>query len=324
MDTNVATTILKSNIGKAIMFSQKKPFNIYLNYSLVDDTCILEFSSKLLLDRYPELINKTNILNCLENLGNFGFCELDTDGIVHQSELLTCDVTSDIVGIVQPDRLAMKSCLLNHNKFRVQKYGNSGYTVNKMVKTTSRRLRMIIYDKGKELRKKTNAEYLSMLSDADSLLSYFDGKFRVEANINTKEQIRKLFHTKTTDLLDVLNSKANPLLTLFDEVFVFSEEPEQQNQEMPSPLSHLKLKTVKNALLLEACEYDMEKVDLLLNNTLSPNTDKSKYRAELNKLLNSWPQPNKNVAVMKRVRQEIAKCNNSNSDETANGLAERE
>jgi hypothetical protein len=62
---------------------------------------------------------------------------------------------------------------------------------------------------------------------------------------------------------------------------------------------------VKNALLLEACEYDMEKVDLILNNTLSPNTDKSKYRAELNKLLNSYPQPNKNIQVMKQIREAL-------------------
>ena len=305
MDSNVTTTILKNNIGKAIIYSQKRPFNIYMNYSLLDNTCILEFSSKLLLDSYPELINRNNILKCFENIEKIGFCEVDIDGIVNKSELLTCDVTKDISGIVQPDRLAMKSCLINHNKFRVQKYGNSGYTVNKMVKTSNRQLRMIIYDKEKELRKKTNTEFLGMLNDVDSMLAYFSGKFRVEANINTKEQIRQLFHTETTDLLDVLDSKANPLLTMFDEVFTFPEEPDQQNLAMPSPLSLQTLKMVKNALLLEACEYDMEKVDLLLNNTLSPNTDKSKYRAELNKLMNSYPLPNKNIQVMKQIREAL-------------------
>jgi hypothetical protein len=174
-----------------------------------------------------------------------------------------------------------------------------------MVKTKSRQLRMIIYDKGKELRKKTNADFLGMVNDMDTMLGYYDGKFRVEANVNTKEQIRQLFQTNTTDLMDVLNSKANPLLTLFDDVFVFPEEPDQQNQVMPEPLSHTKLKTVKNALLLKECEYDMEKVDLILNNTLSPNTDKSKYRAELNKLLNSYPLPNRNIQMMKKVRESI-------------------
>jgi len=305
INSDVTTTILKNNIGKAIRYSQKKPFNIYMNYSLLDNTCILEFSSKLLLDRYPELINRNNIHECFENIEEIGFCEVDIDGIINHSELLTCDVTKDISGIVQPDRLAMKSCLINHNKFRVQKYGNSGHTVNKMVKTSNRQLRMIIYDKEKELRKKTNAEFLGMLNDVDSMLAYFAGKFRVEANINTKEQIRQLFHTETTDLLDVLDSKANPLLTMFDEVFTFPEEPDQHNLAMPSPLSLQTLKMVKNALLLEACEYDMEKVDLILNNTLSPNTDKSKYRAELNKLLNSYPQPNKNIQVMKKIREAL-------------------
>lgn len=305
MDSNVTTRILKNNIGTAIRYSHKKPYSIYMNYSLQDNACIIEFSSKVLLERYPELINKNNIHQCLQNFENIGFCKIDIDSIMNDSELLTCDITRDISGIIHPDRLAMKSCLINHNKFRVQKYGNSGYSVDKMVKTSNRKLRIIIYDKGKELQKKTNAEFLAMLKDMDNLLAYFDGKFRVEANINTKEQIRQLFQTESTYLLDVLNSQANPLLTLFDEVFVFPDEPDQQIQVMPSPLSHMKLKMVKNALLLEACEYDMEKVDLVLNNTLSPNTDKSKYRAELNKLLNSYPLPNTNIQVMKQIREAL-------------------
>lgn len=306
MNLDVSTKIMKSNIGIALRYTQKKPYSIYTNYSLQDNTCIFEFSSKILLDHYPHLINKNNIHECFENLEKMGFCEMDIDGIISDSELLTCDITRDISDIVLPDRLAMKSCLVNHNKFRVQKYGNSGHAVNKMVKTSNRKLRIIIYDKGKELRKKNNAEFIGMLNDADSMLASFDGKLRVEANVNTKEQIRNLFQTRTTELLDVLNSEANPLLTLFDEVFAFPEEPEHQNLVLPSPLSFPKLKMVKNALLLQACEYDMEKVDLLLNNTLSPCTDKSKYRAELNKLLNSYPLPNKNIQVMKKIREQIA------------------
>lgn len=316
MDSDVTTKILRSNIGTSIRYSQKTPFNIYMDYSLQDNRCVIEFSSKVLLDRYPELININNIQQCFENINRIGFCEMDVDGIIHQSELLTCDMTIDISGIVQPDQLSLKSCLVNLNKFRVQKYGNSGYTINKMVKTRNRQLRIIIYDKGKELRKKTNGEFLGLLIDADSMLTYFDGKFRVEANINTKEQIRQLFQTKTTDLLDVLKSEANPLLTIFDEFFSFTEEPEQLNQVMPSPLSFPKLRMVKNALLLAACEYDMEKVGLVLNNTLSANTDKSKYRAELIKLLNSYPLPNKNIALMNRIRDEIANSSTRNNNQT--------
>ena len=238
------------------------------------------------------------------------------DDLIIDSEVLTCDVTCDISSIVQPDLLAMKLCLVNHNKFKVQKYGNSGYSVNKMVKTRNRQLRIILYDKGKELRKKTNAEFLSMLSDANSMLEYFDGKFRVEANINTKEQIRQLFQTKNTDLLDVLKSATNPLLTIFDKVFAFPNEPEWQNQAMPSPLSYPKLGIIKDALLLEACEYDMEKVDFVLNNALSPNTDKSKYRKKLNELLITYPLPNKNIALMRKIREEIAKFGNRSNNQT--------
>lgn len=281
-----------------------------MNYNLNSDECVLEFSSKLLLDRYPELINKSSIQDCLKNIESLGICEMDIDGVMQQSNVLTCDITTDFNGIVLPDRLAIKSCIHNHNKYRVQKYGNSGNEINKMVKTSHRKFRMIIYDKGKELRKRKNAGFLGMVNDRDTMLQYFDGKHRVEANIKTQKQIRQLFQTETTELMAVLNSKANPLLTLFDEVFVFPEEPDQMNNVMPEPLSHSKLKMVKNALLLKECEYDMEKVDLILNNTLSPNTDKSKYRAELNKMLNSYPLPNKNIQVMKKVRDSIENCVN--------------
>jgi len=305
LDPNVTDIILKNNISMARRYSQKKPFKIYMNYSLLNNECLIEFSSKLLLDRYPELINKNNIYDCFKNIENIGICKIDIEGAVQDSELLTCDITKDFSGIAQPDRLAMKSCLRNLNKYRVQKYGYSGNEVIKMVKTSSRKNRLIIYDKGKELRKKTNTDFLGMVNDSDALIEYFDGKFRVEANIKTQKQIRQLFQTDTTNLIDVLNSKENPLLTIFDDFFSFPEEPDQKNQKMLSPLSYPKLKMVKNALFLEACKYDMEKVDLILNNTLSPNTDKSKYRAELNNLLNSYPQPNKNIQVMKKVRELI-------------------
>ncbi len=169
LDPDVTTTILNNNISMAKRYSQKKPFKIFMNYSLQNNTCIIEFSSKLLLDRYSELINKNNIHDCFQNFENIGFCEMDIEGVIQNSEFLTCDITTDISGIVLPDRLAMKSCLRNHNKFRVQKYGNSGHTVNKMVKTSNRQLRMIIYDKGKELRKKTNAEFLGMVNDRNTM-----------------------------------------------------------------------------------------------------------------------------------------------------------
>ncbi len=305
IDPNVTSLIMKNDISIARRYSQMRPYKAYMNYNLNSDKCVVEFSSKLLLDRYPELINRNNIRDCLLNFESLGFCDMDVDGVMQESEVLTCDITTDISGIVQPDRLAIKSCIRNHNKFRVQKYGNSGSEINKMVKTSHRKIRMIIYDKAKELRKKKNAGFLGLVNDQSSMLDYFDGKFRIEANINTQKQIRQLFQTDTTDLMAILQSQANPLLTLFDEVFVFPEEPDQDNHDMPSPLSHKDLKTVKNALLLEKCGYDMEMIDLVLKNTLSPRTDKSKYRAVFNKLLNSYPLPNKNMQVMKTVRDLI-------------------
>ena len=307
LDADVTTTVLKSKKHHTIRYNQKKPYNLFINYSLVDNNCVIEFSAKVLQDRYPELINKNNIHDCFKNVNDLGFCEIDINGIANDSKLLSCDVTTDIDNVSMPDKLAIKSCLKHLNKYQVQKYGNSGHTITKMVKTKNRQIRLSIYDKSKELYKATNADFLELCNDRYGMLAYFNGKFRLEANVKTKLQIKQLFNINDNNLIDVLNSPANPLLTLFDEVFIFPEEPDQQIQDKPDPLTLGKLSDVKNALLLEKCDYDIEKVEVVLKTSLSPNTNTRNYKARLISLMNTFHQPNKNIKVMKKFREELSK-----------------
>ncbi|MCK5138069.1 MAG: hypothetical protein KAR19_19955 [Bacteroidales bacterium] len=314
LDANVTTIVMKNNKHIAIRYNQKKPYNLFINYSIEDSKCIIEFSAKVLQDRYPELINKNNIHDCFKNVNDLGFCEIDIDGIVNDSnsKLLSCDVTTDIDNVSMPDKLVIKACLMKHlNKYQVQKYGNSGHTITKMVKTKNRQIRLSIYDKGRELNKMANAQFLELLQDRNRMHANFNGKFRLEANVKTKIQIKQLFQVNDNNLLDVLNSSANPLLTLFDEVFILPDEPERQIQVKPDPLSLGKLSDVKNALLLEKCDFDMEKVDLVLKTSLSPNTNTRNYKAKLVKLMNTYHQPNQNIKMMKKFREQLSKCGNT-------------
>jgi hypothetical protein len=311
LDVDVTTTVMKNNKPYTIRYEQKIPYNLFISYSVESSKCIIEFSGKLLGDKYLELINVNNIHNCFDTINSLGFCELDAGGIIADSNVISCDITTDIAGITMPDKTAIKACFKSLNKFQVQKYGNSGHVISKQVKTNNRKIRLSIYDKGKELRKRTNTPFLGMVKDKAAMLEYFNGRFRLEANVRTVQQIKDLLLIETNEMLDVLNSNANALLTLFDEVFDFPEEPTKQ---LPAPLSYPNLRTIKNVLLLEACEFDMEKVELVLATALSPNTNKRKYRAELKKLLNTVPQQNRNVEVMKKIRATLEAEESHSSD----------
>jgi hypothetical protein len=309
LNSNVFTVVIQNNLQKEIRYSQRSPYQLYINNREVEDKCVIEFSAKAMLDRYPELINKNNIHSCFDNINDLGLCKLHVQEIVNDSEFLSCDVTRDIVGIMMPDKLAIKSCIRNLNKFRVQKYGNSGHTVTKEVKTKSRQIRLSFYDKYKELNKACNRDFLDELDDKNGLLAYFNGKFRVEANIKTISQIRQLFQVDNNQLMDVMNSQANPLLTWFDEALELPDNCTPVLTETKSLLSYNKLSELKNALLLQACDYDIEILDLILNNCLSPNTNKSRYRNKFVNLINEYHKPNQNIQVISSIREKLLETN---------------
>lgn len=302
MDYNASTIIFKNNIKSEIRYKQIKPYNLYISYPLNDSKCIIEVSAKILGDRYPELINMNNIGYCFNQINVLGVCKLNIDGALNDCKLISCDFTKDICGINMPENLALKSCLKNFNKFQVQKYTNSGFTVTNMVKTKNRKIRLIFYDKHKELLKAANTEFLNMIDDKNVLLDYFDNRFRVEANIRTVQQIKDLFQTDDNSLLNVLNSDSNPLLQIFDSVFNVPESVETY-----SDVQHLLLYTnfseLKNDLFLQACSYDPDTIDIVLNNCLSLKTNKRKYRAKFHNMINSRPNQNKNIDLMRKVRE---------------------
>lgn len=56
---------------------------------------VIEFSGKILGDRYPELISINNIGQCFRNIEKLGFCKFDMD-LIMKAEVVSCDVTKDI------------------------------------------------------------------------------------------------------------------------------------------------------------------------------------------------------------------------------------
>jgi len=306
MDCKISTLVMQNNVVHEERIKQIKPFNLYVSTSQFDSKGIIEVSAKVLGDRYPELINKNNIHYIFERINALGICELDIDGIISESKLISCDITLDIDGVALPDSNTIKTCLKNINKFEVQKYTNCGLTVTKKVKTKNRQVRLSFYDKYKDMDKASNMDFLSSLDDKYALRSYFKDRMRIEANVKTVSQIKELCKTDDNDLMEVLNSPAKILLEIFDSIFDLPGLTEEVMNEKQSLFAYRKLSELKDALLVKACDNDPGQIDLVLNNCLSPNTNKGKYKNKLVKLIMAMPKENKNVQALHLIRNKLS------------------
>jgi len=53
------------------------PYNLYVAVSYIKQTLTLEFSSKILKEKYPDLISKDTIKECLTNINQLNICDID-------------------------------------------------------------------------------------------------------------------------------------------------------------------------------------------------------------------------------------------------------
>lgn len=245
-------------------YQQDKPYNLLVMINYQHNELILEFTGKILLDKYPSLINRDNIKDCLSEINKLDICSLDTDAIIQDSEVVKCDVTKD-VEFEYIDKILknIRPNIANHNKWKDKPYrGKEGITLENIAKTPKYKKRLIIYDKAKELISANNNEFLSACSNSEKIISYFKNKIRFELNINTMEQIRQLLNVPNNNLITVLNSCSNPILSVVDEALVYSDF-----QETP-----MTLKDYEHSLLLKECNYDMSVVEAKVRSLVSKNT----------------------------------------------------
>lgn len=243
-------------------YEQKRPFHLSIVANQKQRELTVEFSGKILLDAYPDLINKTNIRKCLEQVNSIGVCVLDVEAFLCDSHVVKCDVTkdithSDIKGVISDIELNLS----NRKKWVAKDY-RGGLTVENVVSTPRCKKRLTVYDKRKELEKADNADFLSTVKDKDTLLSYFADKVRFELNINTMAQIRSLLNIPDTKLQTVLNATANPILAVIDKAVRY-EKPKVKPQS---------LRDYERMLLIKECGNDMAEVEAKVRSFSSHNT----------------------------------------------------
>ena len=233
-------------------YQQERPFSLLVMVSYQHNELVLEFTGKILLDNYPNLINRNTIKDCLAQINRLGICHLNIDSIIKDCNVVKCDVTKDIECNQMQDIITnAKQNLSNYNKWIAKPYGKGGVAIENMAKTPKYKKRLIIYDKAKELQLADNRYFLNAVSNPNKMLSYFSGKIRFELNINTMDQIRNLLNTPNNNLTSVLTSKANPILTVIDEAIKY-------NDSQPRITT---LRDYEHSLLLKECNYDMSAVE---------------------------------------------------------------
>ena len=210
-------TIVRDGQLTSYKYHQETPFYLLIRKDFLHNESVIEFTGKILSYRYPELINRDNIRYCIEQINRLGICEIDTERLLQTAKVAKCDVTKDVTSTEIKEIITQtKQNLTNYDKWEVEKYPN-GICLRNKVTTDRYKKRVCIYDKGKELKQQTNSSFLQSLQRPQTLLDYFQDKVRFELNIGTMVQVKRLLKIDDNSLIEVLNSTANPILSVIDE-----------------------------------------------------------------------------------------------------------
>lgn len=270
-------------------YKQKTPYNLIIIVNYFQNELVIEFSSKILKDKFIELINKDNIKECISNINQLNICQLDVDDIINDSIVVKCDITKEIIY----DNINEITEYININRSNCQKWNckklNNGLILENTATTPRSKKRITIYNKEKEIKKSENVPFLNTLSDKNKVFEYLKNKIRFELNINTKVQIRKLLSISTNNLLEVLSSNENPIIAIFDEAIINKVNHNRQSTN---------LREHERELLIKECEYDLSKVELIIRKYTSKNTSIKRIMKpyiELNNRLNNQSYKNINL-----------------------------
>lgn len=243
-------------------YSQQEPYSLYIEADMAEKELVIEFSGKILQDRYPELITQRNIRTCIENINALGLCLLDTDAILRDSNVVKADVTADIpCSDCKAFTTALHAGVKNHRRY-ISRRIKDNYVIEKNVQTKNRKLRLCVYDKAREMQLGSNQAFLGTLNAPNTLIQYFQGKVRLELNLNSKEQIRRNLNIPSTQLTEVLNSTASPIMDFIDKAI--------DDNAAATPVNTLH--DYERMAVLRECENDMEKVEAIIRLYSSPTT----------------------------------------------------
>lgn len=261
IDYNAFVCSAKSDRVIYYKYQQKEPFSLLIMADCLHNELVLEFTGKILQDKYPQLLNRDTIAEAINNINRLRVCTLNTEAILSDAKVVKCDVTTDVTHDINSIIPTIRQNLTNYTKWCIKSYPN-GIVLENNVSTPRYKKRLVIYDKEKEMQMTDNVNFVKRLFDGQAVTDYFRGKVRFELNINTKQQIRQLLNIPNNDLQSVLNATTNPLLTVIDEAVRY--DPQRPKAKT--------LRDYERELLLRECNFNLVKVEATIRALSSKNT----------------------------------------------------
>ena len=193
------------------------PYNLYIATNYYHQTLEIEFSSKILKERYSELISRDTIRQCLENINDLGICTIDVDGILRNSWVIRADITKDVDLPLTDDVLnALNDNVGNYRRYTWQHYDGKGITFTKNVMRDKDEI--TVYNKYTELLQHSRNFMDSLPQEArNKIMDYFYGKTRFEVRMKNSKQIEERLGVNR--LMDFFNSVDNVVREQFNRVF---------------------------------------------------------------------------------------------------------
>lgn len=192
------------------------PFNLYIATNNNHQTLEIEFSSKILKERYHELINKDTIQQCLQNINQLNICTLDIDSILHNSCIIRADITKDIdLQLTDEILQALNNNVGNYRRFKWQHYENKGITFTK--NTIWEKEEIKIYNKYKELLNHSY-KFLNTLPNKQQIINHFYRKTRFEITLRGEKQIKERLGVNT-DIHSFFNALDTAVRDQYQRVF---------------------------------------------------------------------------------------------------------
>ena len=94
-DGKFVSSVFDGNII-SLKYEQKQPYQLSIKIDYNHCEAILEFTGKILGDRYPELISRDTISVCLQRIHALGLIQFNADEVIRFGQVYKCDVTTDV------------------------------------------------------------------------------------------------------------------------------------------------------------------------------------------------------------------------------------
>ena len=128
------------------------------------------------------------------------------------------------------------------------------------------------------------------------MLDYFKGKTRFELSLDTPRKIKRYTEVEDTYIMDVLNTKANPLLKVYDSIF---GNVEDCNQSKPQDYD-----TLTMGLLLSQYNNDLKQIEQTLRGLFKSRSGLTKRMSKIEALFAvRQTEAGKGINILQDVRK---------------------